>query len=492
MKKELKLGITALLLITSYLLFFIALSSNDLFNTLWLIAMGCSIVGGWFLVDLDTAIHSERVKTVILIILLVPWYFTIKAAMSASIDTSFLFYVLALFNFVSVKRFMLDHRSDHYNRMVQIKLLNLLNTKFLITFNSPFNTPLNQTVEKVLVTDISNFPKKKYSNEAFFNESEPLVQASERYLTIVKKLNVIKNLSNNVATTSNRDAVKMIQNWPVDLKSVNAMTFYKTFHGIHIGLGGEENLFKVLDQLGIRSLNNAVCQAPTGETIEVDAIFVYNGTVYSVEAKNYEAPKIVLSSGGSFTRFDKHGIEHAMDTLSQVTRHKRILKTILGNEVPIVNVIVLTNSDTIVEDHFKNKELIVATLDSLPFIFSDSQTETDFSKLIYSKLQQVQTEGKQYEFPDVSLLKNEWNQSVTALKSSIQQAVSIQSNLHQTLQELKENEIKKIFKEAYFTPYDANALQKYPMLNSLIEEILSEGEKTKQLYIELQDVLVTV
>lgn len=497
MKKGLKVGVTTALLIGSSVLYSQAIPMfinwDEKGDILWLVAWAMSLVGGFLLVSVCNMAQSFLVSLISVGILFLPTYFTWNAIKSApNHEFNAFFYIIVLISWAPYSLLLAGDRSKSYNESVNNKVTDLIIEKYHSIFNRLFQSQFNQSIEKVLLTDITNFPKKKYSNEAFYSESAPLVMISERYFSIMKSLNHLKHYDTMEKTHALKRSIQNINNWPKDLKLVTPMTFYKTFHGIHIGLEGELGLFKMLDQLGIPAFRNAVCKSPTGETIEVDAIFVYNDVVYTVEAKNYEAPKIVLSSGGSFSRFDKHGIEHPMDTLSQVTRHKRILKSILGNDVPIVNVIVLTNSDTLVENNFNTKELIVAALDSLPFIFSDTFKETELTRTVFNTLSRVQTEGKQYEFPDVNLLKSDWNQFVLHAKQDALESVSLIFNLHDSLKELNERELKELITNMYFKSFEYNQKNRYIHWKRPIEELKDYCEKSKPLYLELIELLNTV
>lgn len=135
------------------------------------------------------------------------------------------------------------------------------------------------------------------------------------------------------------------------------------------------------------------------EEQEIDSIIIGPNGIFHVETKNHGGEygcKIIINRNGDWIRED-NGVNSGVENPSfQIKRHERVLNDYLKNEnlidekIPVVGIIVLSNSKTILEGQ-ENSVITVIKADRLTDYIesyrSDLKLSKDMVNQIYSSLQ---------------------------------------------------------------------------------------------------------
>ncbi|HOA81855.1 MAG TPA: nuclease-related domain-containing protein, partial [Defluviitaleaceae bacterium] len=133
------------------------------------------------------------------------------------------------------------------------------------------------------------------------------------------------------------------------------------------GQEGEKQLtyaLKWLDKNKFKVFNN-IKLSDGGEAQEFDSIVIGDKAVFNIETKNYIGDLVIDEQGNWYRLVNGHkfGTENP---IFQVKRHNRVLNNILGGGVPIVDLVVWSNLESIIEGaHYSPVKVI--KLDQLTY-----------------------------------------------------------------------------------------------------------------------------
>ena len=121
---------------------------------------------------------------------------------------------------------------------------------------------------------------------------------------------------------------------------------------------------KVVRQNKFKVFNN-IKLSDGGEAQEFDSIVIGDKAVFNIETKNYIGDLVIDEQGNWYRLVNGHkfGTENP---IFQVKRHNRVLNNILGGGVPIVDLVVWSNLESIIEGaHYSPVKVI--KLDQLTY-----------------------------------------------------------------------------------------------------------------------------
>ncbi len=129
------------------------------------------------------------------------------------------------------------------------------------------------------------------------------------------------------------------------------------------GLAGENEVAYALKWLD--SKYQKISKQPTGrygeksillcnpalidEPQEFDHIVIGPQGVFQIETKNYVG-KLIVDKNGNWIRIKRDGVEEGeRNPLSQLRRHEKVLRSILGEEIPIISILCMAHPKMIIE-----------------------------------------------------------------------------------------------------------------------------------------------
>ena len=115
------------------------------------------------------------------------------------------------------------------------------------------------------------------------------------------------------------------------------------------------------------------------ESQEFDHIVIGPQGVFVMETKNYTG-RIIIDSNGNWIRKRPDGREEGERNPSQqVRRHEALLRSIIGNDVPIISVIVMSNPKIIIEGA-ENSKIPIIKSDRIEEYISAYKNDHDLSE----------------------------------------------------------------------------------------------------------------
>lgn len=85
------------------------------------------------------------------------------------------------------------------------------------------------------------------------------------------------------------------------------------------------------------------------EAQEYDHIIVGKQGVFNIETKNYSG-KLIVDANGNWIRIKKDGTQEGeRNPIQQLRRHEKLLRSIIGSDVPIINIICMAHPKMIIE-----------------------------------------------------------------------------------------------------------------------------------------------
>lgn len=85
------------------------------------------------------------------------------------------------------------------------------------------------------------------------------------------------------------------------------------------------------------------------EAQEYDHIIVGKQGVFNIETKNYSG-KLIVDTNGNWIRVKKDGLQEGeRNPIQQLRRHEKLLRSIIGSDVPIINIICMAHPKMIIE-----------------------------------------------------------------------------------------------------------------------------------------------
>ena len=127
------------------------------------------------------------------------------------------------------------------------------------------------------------------------------------------------------------------------------------------------------------------------EPQEFDHIVIGTQGIFNIETKNYTG-KLIVDANGNWIRVKADGSEIGeRNPIQQVRRHEAVLKSIVGEDVPIISVLVMANPKMII-DGVENFSIPLLKSDRLEEFISTYKNEKSYTKsemtAIYEKLEQ--------------------------------------------------------------------------------------------------------
>lgn len=127
------------------------------------------------------------------------------------------------------------------------------------------------------------------------------------------------------------------------------------------------------------------------EPQEFDHIVIGTQGIFNIETKNYTG-KLIVDANGNWIRVKADGSEIGeRNPIQQVRRHEAVLKSIVGEDVPIISVLVMANPKMIIEG-VENFSIPLLKSDRLEEFISTYKNEKSYTKsemaALYEKLEQ--------------------------------------------------------------------------------------------------------
>lgn len=114
------------------------------------------------------------------------------------------------------------------------------------------------------------------------------------------------------------------------------------------------------------------------EPQEFDHIVIGPQGVFNIETKNYSG-KLIIDKYGNWIRRKDDGSESGVrNPQQQVRRHEAVLRSILGDEVPIISILVIANPSSIIEG-VENCKIPILKADTLEAFISNYKNDSKFS-----------------------------------------------------------------------------------------------------------------
>lgn len=272
-----------------------------------------------------------------------------------------------------------------------IKSISLLLNKEIIK-RVPRTSMLDSLIDIVNKYYIENIDESSlcwYTNEEFAIKARQLIDTLDGMKEEIRKeLEIVKNITEKHYYLAYEDQ-KQSNNYNSPISQCKS---------ILKGQAGEDKVNEILKSLGITYYSSFnFLDNSANESVEIDFITVLDGIIYIIEVKDYSADKIVLKNTGQFIKENNRN-SYTLDTLNQISRHNHFLRNVYG-PLDIINFIVLTDKNTLVEDEFKNKNIQVLYIDGLRFKLNKSQSEAD--KHLLSLINKNRTKPKLFPFFDI-------------------------------------------------------------------------------------------
>jgi len=127
------------------------------------------------------------------------------------------------------------------------------------------------------------------------------------------------------------------------------------------------------------------------ESQEFDHIVIGKQGIFNIETKNY-AGKLIVDINGNWIRVRADGSEIGeRNPIQQIRRHEAVLKSIVGDDVPIISILVMANPKMIIEG-VENFSIPLLKSDRLEEYISTYKNDKSYTKsemaAIYEKLEQ--------------------------------------------------------------------------------------------------------
>lgn len=252
------------------------------------------------------------------------------------------------------------------------KRKNLVDNKLALDYSDYLSSLKNDT----------SFPVKRYKNSEFSDKAR-------RFMALL-----------DTAT----------EHMPEDIKyrSYALKSKYELMASLVKGYKGEEKTKEVFRSSGTMFSSGDNFLIPKSDLsekaqiLEVDFMVIGDGAVYLFENKDFSADKIVLEASGYFYKVDKYGKEHKLETLNQANRQRNLLRSMLGDDIEIINFIVLSDSETKIINNFNLSSIKVVHIDGLAFYLSEiKQKNAEFSSKAKNILEPFRKEESAFEFFDI-------------------------------------------------------------------------------------------
>lgn len=127
------------------------------------------------------------------------------------------------------------------------------------------------------------------------------------------------------------------------------------------------------------------------EPQEFDHIVVGPQGIFNIETKNY-AGKLIIDTNGNWIRIKSDGSEIGeRNPMQQIRRHEAVLKSIVGEDIPIISILVMANPKIIIEG-VENFSIPLLKSDRLEEYISTYKNDKAYTKseikIIYDKIEQ--------------------------------------------------------------------------------------------------------
>jgi len=226
------------------------------------------------------------------------------------------------------------------------------------------------------------------------------------------------------------------------------------------GASGEKLAIDKIKGTGKKFISNAVIKSSEGQA-EIDAIVFGKNKIYTFECKDYSAKEIVLNSSGYLYKIKNNDEEERIEVLSQVERHNRIIKSAFGQEVQIINTIIITDRNTKVTSQLNNDYLKLYHVDMLSFFVSQIEQGGDELMEMYEVVKGIE---KSFPLPDLDLIEEKIKEAVAEEIENISTFVRAFPNTENIFVGLSEKIIHSLNNDKsklWLKAYDIEKIQSY-------------------------------
>lgn len=285
--------------------------------------------------------------------------------------------------------------------------------------------------------ELFNFNNSNNARTVFMRNSKMFSE----YKNLIKLLTSFKDINSGESILINN-----LISFYLDVDTYSADSSRMLCENLYKGMMGEEKIEKKLN-----GIQNVLCNKTFkgGEhSAEVDCVVVNDNGVYLVEVKNYNADKIVLETSGMLYRYD-YGRRERIDTLEQVSRSRDIIKSIVGSNVNVYNIIVFLDPNRKFEiiDEVNNPNLKIVSEDYVAFLFQNQTSNKAETKMAMDKLLESEVPEKTYETININCLKESFKQAMKNDIENLKKMKGVANNsflISDSFKEVKEDLLKEI------------------------------------------------
>jgi hypothetical protein len=172
------------------------------------------------------------------------------------------------------------------------------------------------------------------------------------------------------------------------------------------GAEGEERVSYALSWLSKDRYKvlNSIVLFKDGLRQEYDHIVIGKNGIFNIETKNYSGT-ITIDDHGNWSRTKGYGREGLESPVAQIKRHRILLEKIIGDRHNIIDVIVISNKDAIIEG-ISNSPVEVVKHDNIQLFIENYQGNEEIENLegIRSKILSCRVEHKK----ETNVLRKAW------------------------------------------------------------------------------------
>lgn len=286
--------------------------------------------------------------------------------------------------------------------------------------NNKNTTSFPKMIQLMMFTNTVDLPHRMMPNSEFHKELKIIHPILEEIYPIASKLKSATNLSKyNENSELNEKVYEFFTDGEIaEFYGLPISTNYvdnpllKLLRGSSKGIRGENRLEKELlaDFKGHPLFFNL--HLTDGENkIELDALMIIGNNVITFESKHYTADKILFEENGQAKIF-KNGKSKIIDVVSQMNRHHNVIQNILGDNINVYSMFVLTDKKTLLQNSFTNKYFKVSCIDSLGFMVKDLDlvASDESEEFIYDLIKDAKIPEREFNNVDLIVIRKELQQ----------------------------------------------------------------------------------
>ena len=284
----------------------------------------------------------------------------------------------------SIVNYFLPDKIEATKRSLLIKEANEKQTAIINIYGECFQN--KETVLNEYIQEIKNYFSAPYpqfngeenflNNEKFYwtkIKNENVIDAvwCEQYIGILlEKEKIVNNLRNHCRSQENEKKSDICQQQACTISDLpekvlqtavyagNEHNTQENTENKKMGSLGEKEVnyaLKWLDQSYIK-ISNPNVENPISlynpdfidESQEYDHIIIGKQGVFNIETKNF-AGRLIVDVNGNWIRIRDNQMEGERNPIQQVRRHEKLLRSIIGSDIPIINIICMAHPKLIIE-----------------------------------------------------------------------------------------------------------------------------------------------